>query len=103
MITETRPTTHQIAVTVNGAEHSLEVEPRLLLVHMLREQGEYLRNIHPALAVFAELKRAGHERAGIPLADDDLALAGQRLAGIPGQRRLGVECVQMADAAAHEQ
>ena len=38
MITETKPTTHEITVTVNGAEHSLEVEPRLLLVHMLREK-----------------------------------------------------------------
>ena len=38
MITETKPTTHQIAVTVNGAERSLEVEPRLLLVHLLREK-----------------------------------------------------------------
>jgi aerobic carbon-monoxide dehydrogenase small subunit len=38
VITETKPATHQIAVTVNGAEHSLEVEPRLLLVHMLREK-----------------------------------------------------------------
>jgi aerobic carbon-monoxide dehydrogenase small subunit len=38
VITETKPTTHQIAVTVNGAERSLEVEPRLLLVHLLREK-----------------------------------------------------------------
>jgi carbon-monoxide dehydrogenase small subunit len=38
VITETKPTTHEIAVTVNGAEHSLEVEPRLLLVHLLREK-----------------------------------------------------------------
>ena len=38
MITETKPTTHEIAVTVNGQEHSLEVEPRLLLVHLLREK-----------------------------------------------------------------
>ena len=38
MITETRPTTHTITVTVNGEEHSLEVEPRLLLVHLLREK-----------------------------------------------------------------
>ena len=38
MITETKPTTHTIAVTVNGEEHSLEVEPRLLLVHLLREK-----------------------------------------------------------------
>lgn len=27
----------QITVTVNGEQHSLEVEPRLLLVHMIRE------------------------------------------------------------------
>jgi carbon-monoxide dehydrogenase small subunit len=38
VITETKPTTHEITVTVNGAEHSLEVESRLLLVHLLREQ-----------------------------------------------------------------
>jgi aerobic carbon-monoxide dehydrogenase small subunit len=29
--------TKQIKVSVNGQEHSLEVEPRLLLVHMIRE------------------------------------------------------------------
>jgi aerobic carbon-monoxide dehydrogenase small subunit len=28
---------HPITVTVNGKEHALEVEPRLLLVHLLRE------------------------------------------------------------------
>lgn len=38
MITESKPTTHEITVTVNGAPHSLEVEPRLLLVHFLREK-----------------------------------------------------------------
>jgi carbon-monoxide dehydrogenase small subunit len=29
--------THQIAVTVNGTEHRVEVESRLLLVHLLRD------------------------------------------------------------------
>jgi aerobic carbon-monoxide dehydrogenase small subunit len=38
VITETKPATHAITVTVNGAEHSLEVEPRLLLVHLIRER-----------------------------------------------------------------
>ena len=38
MITQAKPTTNEIAVTVNGAERSLEVEPRLLLVHFLREK-----------------------------------------------------------------
>ena len=38
MITQANPTTNEITVTVNGAEHSLEVEPRLLLVHLLREK-----------------------------------------------------------------
>jgi aerobic carbon-monoxide dehydrogenase small subunit len=37
VITQAKPTTNQITVTVNGAERSLEVEPRLLLVHFLRE------------------------------------------------------------------
>jgi aerobic carbon-monoxide dehydrogenase small subunit len=31
-------TTHTIRVTVNGTLHEAEVEPRLLLVHFLREQ-----------------------------------------------------------------
>jgi carbon-monoxide dehydrogenase small subunit len=38
VITQAQPTTHQITVTVNGQERSLEVEPRLLLVHFLREK-----------------------------------------------------------------
>ncbi|HET9323151.1 MAG TPA: (2Fe-2S)-binding protein [Gaiellaceae bacterium] len=38
MITQAKPTTIEITVTVNGAERSLEVEPRLLLVHFLREK-----------------------------------------------------------------
>jgi aerobic carbon-monoxide dehydrogenase small subunit len=38
VITETTPTTHELTVTVNGQSHSLEVEPRLLLVHLLREK-----------------------------------------------------------------
>jgi carbon-monoxide dehydrogenase small subunit len=38
VITETKPTTHEITVTVNGEERSLSVEPRLLLVHFLREK-----------------------------------------------------------------
>jgi len=37
VITETKPTTQEVTVTVNGEEHSLEVEPRLLLVHFLRD------------------------------------------------------------------
>jgi aerobic carbon-monoxide dehydrogenase small subunit len=38
VITETKPTTHEITVTVNGEEHSQKVESRLLLIHFLREQ-----------------------------------------------------------------
>jgi carbon-monoxide dehydrogenase small subunit len=38
VITETKPTTHAITVTVNGEARSLEVETRLLLVHLLREK-----------------------------------------------------------------
>jgi carbon-monoxide dehydrogenase small subunit len=38
VITQTKRTTHELQVTVNGEEHSLAVEPRLLLVHFLRER-----------------------------------------------------------------
>src|SRR4029450_7817750 len=38
VITQAKPTTNEITVTVNGAETWLEVEPRLLLVHFLREK-----------------------------------------------------------------
>jgi carbon-monoxide dehydrogenase small subunit len=38
VITETKPETHEITVTVNGEAHSLEVESRLLLAHFLREK-----------------------------------------------------------------
>ncbi len=31
-------TTHAITLTINGQSHSLEVEPRLLLVHLIREK-----------------------------------------------------------------
>jgi aerobic carbon-monoxide dehydrogenase small subunit len=38
VITQAKPTTHEVTVTVNGEERSHEVEPRLLLVHFLREK-----------------------------------------------------------------
>jgi carbon-monoxide dehydrogenase small subunit len=38
VITQAKPTTNDITVTVNGAEQALAVEPRLLLVHFLREK-----------------------------------------------------------------
>ena len=38
MITETKAATHEMTVTVNGQPRSVEVEPRLLLVHLLREK-----------------------------------------------------------------
>src|SRR5262249_38524184 len=52
-----------------------------------------------------ERERAGHQRAGIALPYDDIAadFAIQRLTGVPGQRRLWIEGVDVADAAAHEQ
>ncbi len=33
--------THEITLTVNGTEHELEVEPRTLLVHALRDELGY--------------------------------------------------------------
>ena len=46
---------------------------------MLRKD---LRDVHAALAVLAERERARHQRPGIALPDDDVAFAGQRLAGV---------------------
>lgn len=34
-------TEHEITITVNGTEHDLSVEPRMLLVHVLRDELEY--------------------------------------------------------------
>ncbi|WP_380678740.1 (2Fe-2S)-binding protein [Salinigranum sp. GCM10025319] len=34
-------TEHEITITVNGTEHDLSVEPRVLLVHALRDELEY--------------------------------------------------------------
>ena len=40
----------EITIKVNGAEHTLEVEPRLLLVHLIRENlnltGTHIGDIH---------------------------------------------------------
>ncbi|SHK14129.1 carbon-monoxide dehydrogenase small subunit [Pseudonocardia thermophila] len=44
-ITETSADTRRITVTVNGTPRVVEVEPRLLLVHLLRE-GLALRGTH---------------------------------------------------------
>jgi carbon-monoxide dehydrogenase small subunit len=38
VITQTKPKTHEITVTVNGEQVSREVESRLLLIHFLREE-----------------------------------------------------------------
>jgi aerobic carbon-monoxide dehydrogenase small subunit len=38
VITQAKSTTNEITVTVNGTERSVGVEPRLLLVHFLREK-----------------------------------------------------------------
>jgi carbon-monoxide dehydrogenase small subunit len=34
-------TEHEITITVNGTEHDLSVEPRMLLIHALRDELEY--------------------------------------------------------------
>jgi hypothetical protein len=49
-----------------------------------------------------ELVRAAHHGAGVPLLHLNVLLARQWLAVIFVQRRLGVECVEVADASAHE-
>src|SRR5262249_52118029 len=46
---------------------------------------------------------AGHQGTRMPLPHNDLALSGEGCAGVLFQRRLGIEGVDVADAAAHEQ
>ena len=67
------------------------------------EFGEEFTDFEAALAVAMELKRRGHQGPGVALADDDVAFAGEGLAGKAGEGGLGVEGVYVADAAAHEQ
>src|SRR5437868_5583875 len=57
----------------------------------------------PGLPILFELVRAPHQWAGIALAYSNFAFALERLAMILLQRRLVVECVNLADATAHKQ
>ena len=55
------------------------------------------------MAVSLEGERAGHQRPGMALAYDDVAFAGERLAGVLVEHRLAVEGVDVRDAAHHEE
>jgi carbon-monoxide dehydrogenase small subunit len=54
VITETKPKTHEITVMVNGHEHSLEVEPRLLLELKTVEGLANGAQLHPIQQGFKE-------------------------------------------------
>src|SRR5207245_10007366 len=64
---------------------------------------EYLRHPRARLPVLLEGERTLHERAGIALPDDDVAVTFERHPMIFLERRFVLEGVDMADAAAHEQ
>jgi hypothetical protein len=72
-----------VRLTVNGADHQLEVEPRLLLVHALRDQagggpglgrnagGEWRGEPDLLAAEMARLRRSAHRLVWLnPLAAD---------------------------------
>ena len=66
--------------------------------HMRKQLG-YL---HPALAVFAKRPRRGHQAAGRPHRGTHFAHS-RHLLSLPfEQQRLGIECVNLADAAVAE-
>src|SRR5438093_12476406 len=57
----------------------------------------------PGLPILFELVGAPHQWAGIALAYSNFAFALERLAVILLERRLIVECVDLADTTTHEQ
>ena len=75
------------------------------LVDVPADGRKDLRDFDPALPVLPEGERARHQRARRTLPHDDVALhlAVDRLAGVLRQRRLGIEGIHLAPAAAHEQ
>ena len=62
---------------------------------------EQLADLHAALAVLLERERRSHQRAGLALGGD--RAAGQRLAVVLVEHRLGIEAVDLRQAAVHEQ
>src|SRR5215469_8903386 len=73
------------------------------VVNNAADIGEQLRDPLPRLAILLKLVGALHQWAGVSLADQNLAMALERLAMILREHRLVVEGIHMADAAAHKQ
>ena len=75
------------------------------LVDVPAEVRKELRHLDPALPVLLEREGARHQRPGKSLPHDHVALhlAVDRLAGVLRQRRLRIERIHLAPAAAHEQ
>src|SRR5687768_8381426 len=70
---------------------------------MLGDVRKELRDLESRLSMAAELKRRRHQRTGMSLAHDNVALPRERLSSVLLERGLGIECVHVANAAAHEQ
>ena len=64
----------RLHVVVRLAERGSEQRK---LVHVRRHVRKDLGHVHPALPVLLELEWARHQRAGMTLSDDDVALARQ--------------------------
>ncbi len=73
------------------------------VIHHGRDIREDFRDPRARLSVLLEAEGALHQRPGIALPDLDLAVAFHRHPVVFFQRRLVLEGVDVADAAAHEQ
>ena len=92
----------RLHVIVRAAEHGVNERD---VVDMLPEVREHLRHQLSALSVPLELERARHQRPGITLPDDDVAvnLVVERLPGVLDEAFLVVEEVHRAGTTAHEE
>ncbi len=92
----------RLHVIVRAAEHGVDERD---VVHVLAEVREHLGHQFSTLSVTLELERARHQRPGITLPDDDVAmdLVVDRLARVLDEAFLVVEEVDRARTTAHEE
>src|SRR5690349_9586692 len=72
------------------------------VIQLRCQMREDLRNFNAGLSVFMKFEGTSHQWAGMALPYDNLSFPLQRLAMESVQVRLRIECVHVADAAAHK-
>ena len=67
------------------------------------DAGKISDTSRPQSPILLKLKRTRHQRAWMPLPHYNLTLTCKRLSSKFIQRRFRIKCIDMADAATHEQ